>query len=78
MKTVSLNLDKELASLDQKAALEFKRTVLAMLRLVKGRQARRHEAPFRERVAHHAAIGTWPVNMDIDQHLNTLRDEWER
>ncbi len=78
MKTVTLNLDAELASLDQSTALQFKHAVMAMLRLVKVRQAAKHAAPFAERIAHHAAIGTWPAERNVDQHIAELRDEWER
>jgi hypothetical protein len=77
MKSVSLNLDQELASLDQTAALQFKQAVMAMLRLVKDRQAMRSEAPFFDRIARHEAIGTWPANVDVDQHIASLRDEWD-
>lgn len=78
MKPVSLDLDHELKSLDQVTALQFKRTVRAMLRLVKAQQSSQPKAPFSERIARHPAIGTWPVNLNGDQHLARLRDEWER
>ncbi len=78
MKTVTLNLDTELASLDQNTALQFKHAVMAMLRLVKVRQAEKREIPFAERIARHAAIGTWPAVRNVDQHIAELRDEWER
>ena len=77
MKSVTLNLDRELASLDKTAALQFKQAVMAMLRLIKGRQAQRSEAPFAERISKHEAIGTWPAHVDVDQHITSLRDEWE-
>jgi hypothetical protein len=75
---VTLNLDAELASLDHNTALQFKHAVMAMLRLVKVRQAEKRGAPFAERVARHPAIGTWPSERNIDQHIAQLRDEWER
>lgn len=77
MKSVTLNLDRELASLDQTAALQFKQAVMAMLQLIKGRQAQRSEVPFAERISKHEAIGTWPTHLDVDQHVASLRDEWD-
>jgi hypothetical protein len=78
VKPVTLNLDAELVSLDRNTALQLKHAVMAMLRLVKLRQAAKHAAPFAERIARHAAIGTWPAERNVDQHIAELRDEWER
>lgn len=75
---MTLDLEHELESLDQQSALQFKQAVLAMLRLVKARQVDRMQAPFSERIARHPAIGTWPANVDADQHIANLRGEWER
>jgi len=77
MKSISLDLDRELASLDQSTAAQFKHAVLAMMRLVKAGQARKSQ-PFGERIARHPAIGTWPAHLDGDKHIATLRDEWSR
>lgn len=78
MKTMTLDLDHELESLDQQSATQFKQAVLAMLRLVKARQTDRAQVPFSERIARHPAIGTWPANVDADKHIAGLRDEWDR
>ncbi len=78
MKTVTLNLDAELASLDQNTALQFKHRVTAMLRLMKVQQAAKRKTPFAERIASHTAIGTWPAERNVDLHITELRDEWER
>lgn len=77
MKSISLDLDRELATLDQSTAAQFKHAVLAMMRLVKAGQARKSR-PFAERIAHHPAIGTWPAHLDVDNHIASLRDEWSR
>lgn len=78
MKSISLDLDRELASLDPPAAQQFKQAVQAMLRLVMERQQKKNRLPFSERVARHPAIGTWPSNLNADQHIAKLRNEWER
>lgn len=77
MKSISLDLVRELAALDQSTAAQFKYTVLAMMRRVKAGQARKAQ-PFAERIARHPAIGTWPAHLDGDKHISTLRDEWSR
>ena len=78
MKSIALDLDHELESLDRTSALEFKQAMLAMLRLVKSRRAEQGRAPFAERIAGHPAIGTWPADVDADGHVERLRAEWER
>lgn len=77
MKSISLDLDRELASLDQSTAAQFKHTVWAMMRLVKAGQARKSQS-FAERIASHPAIGTWPAGLDVDVHIGAMRDEWGR
>ena len=75
---VTLNLDAELAGLDPRTAMRFKLAVMAMLRVVKARETSKHDAPFGERIARHPAIGTWPAELAVDQHIAELREEWER
>jgi len=74
MKSTSFDLDQALAALDQPTALQFKQAVLTMLQLVKSRKS---QTPFAQRIASHPAIGTWPAGVNGDQHLASLRDEWE-
>jgi len=78
MKSLTLDLDHELESLDHESAMQFKQAMFTMLRLVKTRQGNRPQSPFSERIAHHPAIGTWPANVDADKHIADLRDEWSR
>lgn len=78
MKTLSLNLDQELARLDPSTARQFKEAVHAMLRLVKARQPQAEREAFSNRISRHPAIGTWPETLDADQHIANLRGEWER
>jgi hypothetical protein len=78
VKTMTLDLDREIAALDEPTAVQFKQAVFAMLQLVKAKQSHRHAAPFSERISKHPAIGTWPAYLDADKHVNALRDEWDR
>jgi hypothetical protein len=77
MKSISLDLDRELATLDHSTAAQFKHAVLAIMRLVKAGQVRKTQ-PFAERIARHPAIGTWPAELDADKHIAQVRDEWNR
>lgn len=76
MKTVTLDLNRELAALDQQTAAQFMQAVQAMLNMVKSRRTDARTAPFSERIAKHPAIGTWPAQANVDEHIARLREEW--
>jgi hypothetical protein len=73
MSTVTLNLEREMASLDEESAEQFQQAMLTMLRLVKSRRAVKSQAPFYERIAGHPAIGTWPEGLGADEHIASVR-----
>ena len=77
MKATPLNLEEEIASLDPATARQFKETVFAMLQIVKAQNPREYRRSFSERIVNHPAIGTWPATLDVDRHIESLRDEWK-
>jgi hypothetical protein len=76
MKPLAAEIDRELDSLDEESARRFTRAVRAMLQLAKSHGSNR--ARLGERLANHPAIGSWPADRNIDQHVDALRAEWER
>lgn len=76
MKTMTLDLNRELAELDEQTASQFMQAVHAMLKVVKSRRTDARTAPFHERIARHPAIGTWPSHVSADEHIAKLREEW--
>lgn len=76
MKTMTLDLNRELAELDEQTALQFIQAVQVMLKMVKSRQTNARTVPFHDRIVWHPAIGTWPAQVSVDEHIANLREEW--
>lgn len=77
MNRIALEINRELESLDPQSVWRFEQVMLATLRLVKAQQKPQPKPTFAERIASHAAIGTWPSGIDIDQHIASARAEWD-
>lgn len=77
MNRIALEIDRELESLDRQSAWRFEQAMQAMLRLVKAQQKPQLQPTFAERIASHPAIGTWPKDIDIDEHVAATREEWD-
>jgi hypothetical protein len=77
MNALTLQLENEIASLDERSAIQFRQAMLTMLKLLKKQVVVESELPFSERIAQHRAIGSWPADLDGDQHIAALRNEWD-
>ncbi|MCB1235060.1 MAG: hypothetical protein KDM91_08310 [Verrucomicrobiae bacterium] len=78
MKALSIEVNREIDSLDPREAAEFRAAIASILRLIRERRAPENRPPFSKRIAGHPAIGTWPAELDADAHVTKLRDEWEK
>ena len=79
MGTLASEIEEELQSLEPEMARQFERVVRDMLHLVKIQQAPKAGTPMTlaDRLRHHPALGTWPVGLNPDAHVDSLRQEWE-
>jgi hypothetical protein len=76
MNAAHLDLEAELASMAPADAQRFRQAVRAMLSVWKSR-SKGTQQNLGHRISSHPAIGTWPKDSDVDQHIAKLRSEWE-
>jgi hypothetical protein len=77
MKSITMDLAREVDALDDATAHHFVRIALGMLKMIKGREDAGRISIGPECWLSHPAIGSWPQEVEIDTHLAELRKEWD-
>ena len=78
MNGLASEIEERLQSLEPGTARQFERVLRDVLHSVNIRQQSEDKTTgtLADRLHNHPALGTWPVGLDADAHVDSLRREW--